>query len=156
MSMDLDGNGFISFDELFQALKEGSPSPDFSRDTVKLILNKYDKNQDNQINFEEFERLFIGINNQFNDFLDIDTDFSGSIDMNELAQYFQSKGFNFRTNFFNFLISTIATRTGTSNISFDIYLKIRARMDQLNIDYQRNRIREEKEVYFGKNFFRSF
>lgn len=154
--MDYDHNGFISFDELYTALKNGQPTSEFGRDTVKLLLNKYDNNNDNQISFKEFNDLFIGINNQFNDFIDIDTDFSGSIDINELAQYFQTKGFNFNPNFYRFVMETISRRTGSNVVNFDIYLKIRARFDQLNAEYQRTRSRDNKEHFFGTKFFLQF
>lgn len=155
--MDYDRNGFISFEELYTALKNGQPSSEFSRDTVKLLLNKYDNNSDNQISFKEFHDLFIGINEQFNDFIDIDTDFSGSIDINELAQYFRTKGFNFNPNFYRFVMETISKRTGRADVNFDIYLKIRGRFDQLNAEYQRTGTRNEsKEFFFGKKFFLHF
>lgn len=153
--MDRDRNGFISFEELYQALRDGAAS-EFNRDTVRLLLAKYDKNNDSQISFTEFNDLFVGINQQFNDFLDIDQDFSGSIDINELNMFFQSKGFEFRQNLYNYIISNIARRTGTHEINFDTYLKIRARFDQLNKEYQRGYKNEDKETFFGKNFFKNF
>lgn len=153
--MDLDRNGYISFDELYRALRDGQPS-EFQRETVKLLLNKYDSDRDDRISFQEFKNLFLGINNQYNEFLDIDQDFSGVIDMSELSAYFRTKGFNFANRFFIFLMDSIAHRTGSRSINFDIYLKVRARFDQLNAEYQRHRVTEEKETYFGRNFFQKF
>ncbi len=153
--MDIDRNGYISFEELYNALRDGQPS-EFHRETVKLLLNKYDSDRDYKISFEEFNNLFIGINSQYNEFLDIDQDFSGSIEMSEMKSYFRTKGFNFPDRFYIFLIDSIASRTGSRSINFDIYLKLRARFDQLNAEYQRNRVNDDKETYFGRNFFQKF
>ena len=57
---------------------------------------------------------------------------------------------------YNFIMSNLTSRTGSSVITFDTYLKIRARFEQLNKEYQNKNIREDKEAYFGKNFFKKF
>jgi Ca2+-binding EF-hand superfamily protein len=159
--MDADHNGYITFNELYEALRNGQPNCEFNKETVRAILEKYDDNHDDRISFNEFKELFLYINDQFNDFLDIDVNFSGSIDGEELAAYFQSKNFKFSQSFFNNLIKNITRLTKSSKVSFDFYLKTKARFDALNAEYidllktySNNNL--DKESFFAINFFKKF
>ena len=153
--MDTDKNGCITFDELYEALKNGQPNCQFNRDTVRLILEKCDENQDEKISFNEFKELYLHINEQFNDFLDIDTDFSGSIESLELAEFFKQKGFQFSPNFYKHILDIVSINSGNNAITFDYYLKLRARFDQLNNEFGNSNF-NNKENYFVTNFFKKF
>ena len=50
---------------------------EFSRKTVEFLIEKYDKNGDREISFDEFDDLFYYLNEEHEDFLKIDTDDSG-------------------------------------------------------------------------------
>ena len=153
--MDTDKNGCITFDELYEALKNGQPNCQFNRDTVQLILEKCDENRDDKISFNEFKELYMHINEQFNDFLDIDTDFSGSIESSELAKFFKQKGYQFSYNFYKHILDIVLVNSGNNAITFDYYLKLRARFDQLNNEFSNSNF-NNKENYFVANFFKKF
>ncbi|RNA27076.1 hypothetical protein BpHYR1_001952 [Brachionus plicatilis] len=72
-------------------------------------MEKYDSNRDGEISLNEFYNLFLSINDLFNQFLDHDEDFSQSIEPNEQLQI----------------------KNNIVAITFDIYVRISARLDYL-------------------------
>lgn len=134
--MDHNRDGKITGQELHEALRKGQESSQFDPITVQYLLKKYDRDNDNEINFNEFHQLFVEINNQYNEFLDIDLDFSGSIDSQELANALRRKNYTFSADFFNFLFFELSKRSGKQTISFDIYVRVTARFDQLKYDFK--------------------
>ena len=108
--------------------------------------------------------MFIGINNQYNDFLDIDVDFSGTIDSVELATVLRKKNCNFSQNFFNYFIEELAKRTGKNSISFDMYVRVIARIDYLRQQFNQERNKNAQngdqskniEYYIANQFFSNF
>ncbi len=158
---DIDHNhdGEINSNELHEALRKGQPNSEFDTTTVQILLQKYDQNNDDEISFEEFYNLFVGINNQYIEFLDIDVDFSGSIDSNELANALNKKGYNFSPNFYTFITDELSKRTRKRTITFDMYVRILARMDFLrhhfNTSSQINRSKNF-EHFIANNFFHRF
>jgi Ca2+-binding EF-hand superfamily protein len=136
---DIDHNhdGEINFQELHQALKKGQENSEFDPKTVQILLQKYDQNHDNEISFDEFYSLFIGINNQFNEFLDIDEDFSGTIDSHELANALRKKSYNFSDMFYKYLTDEMSKRMHRA-ITFDMYVRVIARLDYLRQEYNKN------------------
>ena len=100
-----------------------------------MLIKKYDHNNDDEINFNEFQRLFLDINNQFNEFLDVDQDFSGTIDSRELANALRRKGYTFSPEFFNFFMHELTRRTAKQAITFDIYVRVISRFDQLKVHF---------------------
>lgn len=155
---DIDHNhdGQINFFELYEALKRGQPTSKFDPNTVKVLLNKYDSDHDNEISFNEFYNLFVGINEQMNAFLDIDMDSSGSIDMNELNRLLKSRRMEFSPSFFNFLFNDLNRRLGINKITFDIYVRLIARIDKLKNDFQQQNINQNFENYIKTHFFINF
>ena len=57
-------------------------------------MEKYDQNGDGHIGFPEFCQLFFSLNNQCNEFLDIDRNFSGLADGREIDSSLRKRGFN--------------------------------------------------------------
>ena len=114
--IDLNRNESINAQELHEALRKGQPISQFDYNTVLVLLQKYDRqnnwifiiirllknvicilinslrNRDGAITFDEFYQLFIDLNNQYNEFLDTDVDFSGTIDSKEMAAVLHKKG----------------------------------------------------------------
>ncbi|RNA27078.1 programmed cell death 6 [Brachionus plicatilis] len=130
--IDHNRNGQISVQELHEALKRGQPMFDFDPFTVQ-----YDNNRNNEISFQEFYDLFVGLNIQFNEFLDIDRDSSGFIDSRELASSMYSKGYQFSPETFDYVVNEISRRSGKQGISFDIYVRVAARFEALRNEYNR-------------------
>ena len=135
---DIDHNhdGKITGQELHAALRKGQESQDFDGHTVGALLRKYDNDNDNEINFNEFHTLFSEINRFFNEFLDIDLDMSGSIDSRELASSLNRKGYGFSQDFFNWLFFEISKTTGKQAISFDIYVRVITKFDKMKADFK--------------------
>jgi Ca2+-binding EF-hand superfamily protein len=151
---DIDHNldGKINFNELHEALKRGQPNSEFDPITVGFLLSKYDNDHDNEINFEEFYHLFVGVTEQFNEFLDIDRDSSGFIDSIELNEAMRRRGFSCSPNLYSYLCHEITRMYNKQRgISFDLYVRIIARFDYLK---QRFALLDPvtKSSHFGNNF----
>lgn len=125
---------------------------------MKILLKKYDRDGDNEIDFDEFYNLFVGINNQYNEFLDYDQDFSGTIDSSELTNSLKRKGYNLNSNFIESLIREVNRYSGGKNdVSFDLYVRIIARIDHLrSIFNQHKHDRSNFENFIKEKFFMEF
>jgi Ca2+-binding EF-hand superfamily protein len=97
----------------------------------------------------------MAINNQYNEFLDIDRDFSGTVDGRELETSLRRRGFNFSPDIFQFVIYEMSRRTGIQGINFDLYVRVTARFEFLRDQYQRNPSYQNMplEQYIKANFF---
>ena len=147
---------------MHEALKLGQPNSEFDPITVSFLLNKFDSNHDNEINFDEFYNLFVSVTNQYNEFLDIDRDSSGYIDAHELGESMRQKGFSFTSNFYQYLCGEIGKiyMRPNNGITFDLYVRIKARFDYLKEKFARinNFARQSQynnslEKFMGHNFF---
>jgi len=156
--IDHNNDGKINFRELHEALIRGQANSEFDQKTVRILLNKYDRDHDNEIDFSEFYNLFIGINNQFNEFLDYDQDFSGTIDSGELANALGKKGYNLNNNFIDALIREVNRYCGGKNsVSFDLYVRIIARIDHLRDIFHQSKLdRSHFENFIKEKFFLEF
>ena len=54
---DADGDGLVSFEELCNAMAEMGASPDTMAASLKPWFEKYDKDQNEGLDFEEFKQL---------------------------------------------------------------------------------------------------
>lgn len=158
--IDHNNDGHINFNELYEALRKGQPNSRFDQMTVKILLDKYDRNHDNEISFDEFYNLFVGINEQYNEFLDTDVDGSGSVEMNELNELLRKRRLTFSSSFYHFLFAGIFSRIQSNRITFDIYVRLIARLDKLLFDYNRqshgHKRENDFESFVRANFFQSF
>ncbi len=154
---DIDSNrdNNITAQELHQALRKGHSSSEFDPYTVTVLLEKYDSNHDNQITFDEFSRLYNDLNGQFNEFLDFDSDNSGSIDGRELGNIMRRKGYNFSPDLYNYIVYEISRRSGKNGVTFDTYVRVIARFDHLRNVYNRTNMQSSMplENYVRNNFF---
>ncbi len=157
--MDKNNDGSITASELQHALRSTQSSGiDFSIKTVHLLIAKYDTNGDREISFDEFNDLFFNLNDEFEAFLMMDTDGSGSIDKNELMIAINRKGYRFSSAFYDYLCDTINRHTGSRAIEFDNYIRIAARFDFLCNTYRRTPYfhKDSLETYMRKTFFQDF
>ena len=53
--------GKISVRELMKALKKGQPNKQFTRKNVQLFFSQFDQNNDNGLSFQEFQKLFLSL-----------------------------------------------------------------------------------------------
>ena len=153
--IDSNRDGRITANELQGALKKGHSSSEFDPYTVTVLLEKYDRNRDNQITFEEFNSLFNDLNGQFNEFLDFDSDNSGSIDGRELGNIMRRKGYNFSSDIFNYIVGEISKRSGKNGVTFDTYVRVIARFDHLRNQWQVNNMQSRipLENHIRNTFF---
>ncbi len=156
--MDLNKDGSITAHELQQALKRTQSTSEFSIKTVELLMSKYDTNGDREISFEEFYDLFLNLNEEFESFLLMDCDDSGSIDLEEFRNAINRKGYNFSSTFYQGLMSEIAKQTGFDGIRFDNYIRVAARFDFLCQSYRKTPYfqKDSLEAYLKKTFFQDF
>jgi Ca2+-binding EF-hand superfamily protein len=149
------------------ALARGAANSEFDRKTVEILLRKYDQNNDGEITFNEFLNLFTGINREYNEFLDIDEDFSGTIDEHELQNVLNKKSIYLSKPFFKHLTDNLKFRTNNNGITFDIYVRVLALIQHLitmyrNIPQNRNKINQpgaidwNLETFLRDNFFNYF
>jgi Ca2+-binding EF-hand superfamily protein len=156
--MDTNRDGSITAQELQQTLRKAQAGSEFSLKTVELLISRYDTNGDREISFNEFFDLFNSLNEEFESFLMMDTDGSGSIDFIEFKTALKQKGYNFSDYFFKYIVDEICARTRKSGILFDSYIRVAARFDYL-IHYYKNTPyfqRNSLEEYLRKTFFTDF
>jgi Ca2+-binding EF-hand superfamily protein len=88
-----DRSGHLTTDELQRALVNGDWQP-FNIETVRLMMNLFDKDGSGTINFHEFSALWKYIKDWQQCFQSFDRDRSGSIDKQELKQALYQFGYN--------------------------------------------------------------
>ena len=118
-----------------------------------MLLEKYDRDRDGQVVFDEFNSLFGDLNSQYNEFLDFDTDNSGTIDGRELTNIMRRKGHNYSPDLFQYVAGEIARRSGKPGISFDTYVRCVARFDFLRNQYQRSGQNSMPLEAYVRNYF---
>jgi Ca2+-binding EF-hand superfamily protein len=163
-NVDLDNDGRIKIDELHDALIRGQPNLKFDQRTVQFLVNKYNMNQCDQIDFETFKHLFHFLNEEYERFVAADLDGSGTIDSDKLASFVRKRGYDqYDRNFCNFIIQTINYYIGGVGISFDYFCRIMARLDYLTQSYDfelsANQSYERSyplRAYVQNNFFNGF
>ena len=156
--MDLNGDGSITSRELQQTLRQIQAGSEFCLKTVELLIAKYDKNGDREIEFSEFTDLFNNLNEEFENFLMMDSDDSGTIDLDEFESSFTKKGYNFSHDFFKSIIHELHKHTGVYGLKFDNYIRIMARFDFLCKSYRNTPYfhKHSLEQYLKKTFFQDF
>lgn len=156
--MDLNGDGSITAVELQRALRRSLAGSEFSIKTVELLIAKYDVNGDKEISFEEFFDLFNSLNEEYENFLMMDTDGSGSIDQAEFTDAIMRKGHEFSHEFFKYIMDEVYRKTGQYGIQFDNYIRIAARFEFLCKTYKNTPYyhKHPLESYLKKTFFQDF
>ncbi|CAH1725500.1 unnamed protein product [Aphis gossypii] len=119
--LDKDHSGSITANELQSALSNGTWTP-FNPETVRLMLNMFDKSNKGTISFEDFGALWKYIVDWQNCFRSFDKDNSGNIDKNELRAALQTFGYNLND-------ATVVTmlqkfdRLGKGTVLFDDFIQ---------------------------------
>lgn len=127
---DVDNSEFITIKELQGALINRDQTP-FDIDTCKFLLSKFDADENGQIGFEEFSRLFKYIENWRGIFNRFDKDKSGLIDSKEL-------GIALKELKHNVPPSLIEKRYATTDgITFDRFVRACAVVERSSEDFRK-------------------
>ncbi|KAG1311345.1 hypothetical protein G6F64_003874 [Rhizopus arrhizus] len=124
-AVDSDHSGQLSVDELQRALVNGDWSP-FNIETVRTMVNMFDKDNSGTIDFNEFAGLWRYIEDWKRCFQTFDRDNSGNIDQSEMSMALKSFGYNLSDRFINTLIQKF-DKYGHSaqkgNVTFDNFVQ---------------------------------
>ncbi|XP_065085287.1 programmed cell death protein 6 [Ochlerotatus camptorhynchus] len=119
--VDRDRSGYISADELQQALSNGTWNP-FNPETVRLMIGMFDRQNRGSVNFQDFGALWKYVVDWQNCFRSFDTDSSGNIDKNELKQALTTFGYRLSDGLYDILIRKF-DRYGNATILFDDFIQ---------------------------------
>ncbi|EIE82571.1 hypothetical protein RO3G_07276 [Rhizopus delemar RA 99-880] len=124
-AVDSDHSGQLSVDELQRALVNGDWSP-FNIETVRTMVNMFDKDNSGTIDFNEFAGLWRYIEDWKRCFQTFDRDNSGNIDQSEMSMALKSFGYNLSDRFISTLIQKF-DKYGHSaqkgNVTFDNFVQ---------------------------------
>lgn len=119
--MDKDRSGYISADELQQALSNGTWTP-FNPETVRLMIGMFDRENRGTVSFQDFGALWKYVTDWQNCFRSFDSDNSGNIDQNELKTALTTFGYRLSDNLIGILIRKF-DRYGRGTILFDDFIQ---------------------------------
>ncbi|ORY03362.1 EF-hand [Basidiobolus meristosporus CBS 931.73] len=142
--VDADGSGQVTADELQKALLNGDWTP-FNLETVRLMINMFDKDDSGTIGFPEFMALWKYIDDWRRCFLGFDQNRSGTIDKNELQNALRTFGFNLSPGFIQSLIRKYdkharKMKSGQPNdgeVTFDNFIQICVTIQMLTTAFRR-------------------
>ncbi|KAI9316240.1 hypothetical protein BX666DRAFT_1859552 [Dichotomocladium elegans] len=139
-AVDTDGSGQLTADELQRALINGDWSP-FNIETVRMMVNMFDKDQTGTIDFNEFGGLWKYIEDWKRCFQAFDVDGSGSIDRNEMGTALRSFGYNLSDNFIQLLVNKFDKyghgATGKGDVTFDNFVQACVTIKSLTDSFRR-------------------
>ncbi|KAJ1970727.1 hypothetical protein H4R35_005696 [Dimargaris xerosporica] len=130
-----DRSGALTADELQRALMNGDWSP-FNMETVRMMVNMFDRDNSGTITFDEFKGLWKYIEDWKQCFYKFDRDRSGSIDAQELTHALRTFGYNVPPNVINLLIRKFDIK-GTGNVTFDNFIQACVTIRTLTESFQR-------------------
>ncbi|KAL7754146.1 hypothetical protein RI367_000126 [Sorochytrium milnesiophthora] len=132
---DTDNSGSITGDELQRILYNNASTP-FNDETIRLMINMFDRDHSASLQFHEFAQLWKYINEWRACFQGFDRDGSGSIDRNELKQALLAFGYNISDRLVAMLIRKY-DRHGQGDITFDSFIQTCVTVRALTESFQR-------------------
>ncbi|RKP39712.1 programmed cell death protein 6-like protein, partial [Dimargaris cristalligena] len=142
-AVDSDKSGALSVSELQRALMNGDWSP-FNIETVRMMVNMFDKDNNGTINFNEFTGLWKYIDDWKKCFQTFDADRSGTIDRNELERALRTFGFNVPPAVIGAIIrkfdihaDRIKNQAGRGTVTFDNFIQACVTVRTLTESFQR-------------------
>ncbi|XP_065066066.1 programmed cell death protein 6-like [Rhopilema esculentum] len=120
-SVDRDGSGTISADELQQALLNNNWSH-FNGETCRLMIGMFDKDRSGTIDVYEFAALWKYIQEWKGCFDRFDRDRSGTIDCGELHQAFTTFGYRLSMDFSRLCVR-VFDRNSVNSMKFDDFIQ---------------------------------
>ncbi|CAK1544720.1 unnamed protein product [Leptosia nina] len=133
-SVDKDGSGFITADELQQALSNGTWSP-FNPETVRLMIGMFDKQNRGSISFEDFGILWKYVSDWQSCFRSFDNDNSGNINEMELKNALSSFGYRVTDEVVSIMIRKF-DRFGRGTILFDDFIQCCVTLNSLTAAFR--------------------
>ena len=101
----------------------------FSEEACRMMIELYDKNGSGSIDINEFQQLFNSINQWRGIFQGYDTDKSGSINQSELTKAFQQMGYTFSPVFVQRLLTKY--NMNTRQLSLDNFIVVSIQIRRL-------------------------
>ncbi|OQV23530.1 putative Peflin [Hypsibius exemplaris] len=135
-AVDEDSDGFITVAELQQALINDNWST-FSMNTINVILQIFDKDDNCRIDFDEFSKIKNYVAEWKIIFDRYDTDRSGTIDIREIKSAILAMGFNVSTEFCNKLGWRFC-QDSPGKMHLDAFIFICATIHALEKDHRRS------------------
>eukprot|EP00124_Ichthyophonus_hoferi_P001729 Ihof_evm1s99 gene=Ihof_evmTU1s99 len=117
---DTDGSGDINANELQRALHNGF-SP-FNPETVRLMINMFDRDHSGTINIQEFVDLWKYIQDWIRTFKNYDKDCSGTIDLNEFSLALRDFRFDIPPHMVQMLVRKFDTM-GNGEMTLDSFIQ---------------------------------
>lgn len=102
--VDKDRSNAINASELQSCLSNGTWEP-FNAETIRLMINMFDRSNKGQLNFEEFKQLWKYIEDWRMCFTSFDKDKSGFINKDELKDALTNFGYSLSDSFYDLLMS---------------------------------------------------
>lgn len=118
--VDRDRSGRVDANELQQCLSNGTWKP-FNPETVRRMINIFDRSRTGTLSFDDFVSLWNYINDWLRCFQQFDKDRSGSINRNELRDALTSFGYRLSDEAVNLLLMKYDSERKGS-INFDDYI----------------------------------
>ncbi|KAJ2792818.1 hypothetical protein H4R21_006117, partial [Coemansia helicoidea] len=143
-----DGSGRLDPQELQQALVNGDWSR-FSIDTVRLMVNMFDRDRSGTIDFNEFVGLWRYIEDWKQCFRRFDADNSGTIDRNELYQALSAFGFRVSQRVVDLLLHKF-DQQGRGAITFDHFINACVTIRSLTDSFRR--LDEDQDGWVNMNY----
>ncbi|XP_017778603.1 PREDICTED: programmed cell death protein 6-like isoform X2 [Nicrophorus vespilloides] len=103
------------------ALSNGTWSP-FNPETVRLMIGMFDKQNQGQVNFDDFAALWKYVTDWQNCFRSFDRDNSGNIDKNELQTALTTFGYRLSESLVETMVRKF-DRQGNGTILFDDFIQ---------------------------------
>jgi Ca2+-binding EF-hand superfamily protein len=145
---DRDKDGKIDFDELHNALRKELRLERFDELTVGLLIDKFEKNDDNKLTFSEFYKCFINVNEELSIFMKIDQNSNGFIDAKELSKGMRRNGYDFSNEFYDQIYDDICVEYNIrKGITFDLFIRISARFQYLEEKFDKMDRYKRKKYY---------
>ncbi|KAF9977908.1 Programmed cell death protein 6 [Actinomortierella ambigua] len=121
-AVDTDHSGALSCEELQRALMNGVDWTPFNMETVRMMINMFDKDSSGDITFNEFMGLWSYIERWKKCFTMYDLDGSGTIDKTELHKAMQGFGYNLSESTIELIVTKYDVR-GHGAITFDNFVQ---------------------------------
>ena len=133
--VDSNNSNSITSIELQQALANNNWTQ-FNAETCRLLIGQFDQNKDGSIDIYEFSHLWKYIQDWRQCFEGFDTDKSGTIDVNELQQAFQTFGYRLSVEFCR-LCTQVFDRSDKHCMNFDSFIQCCVLMRSLTDAFKR-------------------
>lgn len=135
--VDLNKDGQIGLLELEEALKKGElDNFKLKQETIKELIQKYDKEKSGEISFNEFIHLHNHLNEEYGNFIDLDTNNNGTV---EFVEFLNQVKINYSIELSLNLLKKLQFIIYSRDIlNFDDYLKLNTLINNLHSMYLSN------------------